>query len=486
MLYRPVLNGEEYNHLFGISNCEPNYLAKGNTKVALKEMKKWTVKYAHQSEKIANKLNKGDLKKTVDAIHSFVYNHFQYSIDENDQLLRSPSCAWQMHRYSGIDCKSYSIISATILLCLGIKCYFRRIQQSDRPGAYTHVYVVIPKNQKTGRLKRNSVFNEDYYIIDGTIKNNKEVGFIKKDDIFMNEPKLNIIGLAQPSLGCTCDSNLQLSSQAYGPQSLGFFNFNDVGNIISNVFGATDCIGGSAYSKSKAEDDQRRIISYFNSSISDINEALANQDAQAFNEAVNNFKGVSIMVTRVAWQKIHDGYNSCTEARLMDMEKLSDFYRVDVWGAMESWLNTYFDSEPDGTIVFNSTILDTYWFGWVRPVNKRTVEIKKYTIKSGVTQIPAFEITGEIPLPGSNKNFDVNSFLNSLSNVALEIFDNNSSQTVGSENNYNSNENNNDEQSLLPANNNNNKSQASFGGPLIFGVLAIAAGTYIYQNRNKK
>ncbi|WP_323027978.1 hypothetical protein [Gelidibacter japonicus] len=187
-LHRPLLSGHKYDRYFPNSTCSITNLATGNTAVAIKEMAKWAKKYAHHCEDIAPVLLSSTLENTVNNIQDFLYNHIQYAIDGENQNLKSPACAWAT-RKEGTDCKSYSIFASAILLQLGIKHYLRRIKQSIVPDAYTHVYVVIPINQKSGKL------NDGYFVIDGTIKYNTELPFTQKDDIYM-EPKLAINGLA--------------------------------------------------------------------------------------------------------------------------------------------------------------------------------------------------------------------------------------------------------------------------------------------------
>lgn len=200
-LYRPLLSGHQYDQYFPDSKCTVTNLATGNTAVAIKEMAKWAQKYAHQCEKIAPVLAAKSLENTVNNIQDFLFNHIQYSIDGENQNLKSPACAWST-RVEGTDCKSYTIFGSAILLQLGVKHYLRRIKQAVMSDAFTHVYLVIPVNQETGKL------TDDYYTIDGTIKYNTELQFTEKDDIYM-EPKLAINGLAaglssQPTSSCGC------------------------------------------------------------------------------------------------------------------------------------------------------------------------------------------------------------------------------------------------------------------------------------------
>jgi len=188
-LQRNILSGKNYDRYFKPSSNTTEKLATGNTKVAINQMKNWILKHHFQCAKIAPVLYHKDLETTINNIHGFWYWHVQYSIDGKDQNLKSPYRTWQT-RKEGTDCKSFSIACSSTLLQLGIKHYLRRIQQ---PGvmedAYTHVYVVIPKDQKTGKL------NNNYFVLDATINPNIEVPFTKTDEIYM-EPELPIYGLA--------------------------------------------------------------------------------------------------------------------------------------------------------------------------------------------------------------------------------------------------------------------------------------------------
>jgi hypothetical protein len=217
-LYRPIISGKGYENLFPSSSCKPVKLATGNTEVAIKQMAKWAKKHAHQTKALAKQFEKPTLKETLNAIQWFLYHHIQYSIDGENQNLKSPACTWAT-RHEGTDCKSYSVFASTILLNLGIKHYLRRIKQYDYNNAFTHVYVVIPQNQTKGKLKANAQFNKDYFIIDGTIEFNNELPFKQKDDIYM-EPKLPIYGLAYASLGCGGNTNCGCNSNYETPPVL--------------------------------------------------------------------------------------------------------------------------------------------------------------------------------------------------------------------------------------------------------------------------
>ncbi len=57
------------------------------------------------------------------------------------------------------------------------------------PDSFTHVYVIVPKNQETGSLL------DGYFTIDGTRKNKSEGKFTLAKDIFMSQlPHLGLNG----------------------------------------------------------------------------------------------------------------------------------------------------------------------------------------------------------------------------------------------------------------------------------------------------
>ena len=244
-LYRPILSGHEYDHLFPPSTCNSVKLASGNTKIALNEMRKWAIKYANHASKITKELIGDTLEDTINNIQWFLYNHIQYSIDGIDQNLKSPACAWAT-RQDGTDCKSYSIFASAILQNLGIAHYFRRIKQDVMTDAFTHVYVVVPIDQEHKKLKNNAVFYQDYLVVDGTIRDNDELPFTEKNDLYMKEPSLPIYGMAgrlgiascqdrpiliadvpmQQAMGCDCQPQIQMGygNDVYRPLTFPFTN----------------------------------------------------------------------------------------------------------------------------------------------------------------------------------------------------------------------------------------------------------------------
>jgi len=183
-LQRPILDGDKYNALFSFSKCTPTPLGNGDTKFTITQMKQQVLIWVKElnTKKVQQLFGKPTLEETVTNIHSFLYNHYQYNADGYDQNLRSPKCSWAS-RYEGIDCKSYATTASVLLSILNIKHYLRRIKQPFHkfPNKYTHVYVNVPIDQKTGSLT-----TQGYYTIDGTLRTMQEPVHTNPDDIFMN------------------------------------------------------------------------------------------------------------------------------------------------------------------------------------------------------------------------------------------------------------------------------------------------------------
>jgi len=196
-LKRSIASGEAYNKYYAPSNCSRDFLGKGTTTHGMKTIAAWAKKHKSESAAIAKAEFSGfSLSETCSRIHSFLYHHFQYELDTELQRLKAPNCMWAT-RFEGNDCKSFSLNASTILLNLGIKHYLRRIKQSGYyPTLYTHVYVIVPKDQKRGSL------TQGYHVIDGTINSLAELPYLQKHDIYMEEANLQYVGLSAPSCGC--------------------------------------------------------------------------------------------------------------------------------------------------------------------------------------------------------------------------------------------------------------------------------------------
>ena len=192
LLKRKIRKGDVFSRLIEPSKNQKVKLEKGDTFYSVKVMSIWAKTYYKQVVKLAQVLKADTIEKTCQSIHHFLYYDLQYQADGQTQNIRSPANSWQ-NRQEGIDCKSYSIFASCLLLNLGIKHYIRQIKQPNfNSKQFTHVYVVVPRNQQTGDL------DTGHYVIDGTIRENKEPNYTNKKDVFMSL-KLPHVGLNCPT-----------------------------------------------------------------------------------------------------------------------------------------------------------------------------------------------------------------------------------------------------------------------------------------------
>jgi hypothetical protein len=192
ILKRRIKNGDEFNHLIEKPKGQKVKFKKGDTFYSVSMMKVWVETFYNQVAKLSQIMKGKTIQETSDKIHYFLYYDIQYQADGVTQNLRSPANSW-FNRREGIDCKSYSIFASSVLMNLGIKHYIRQIKQPKfNPKQFTHVYVVVPFNQISGKLDKG------HSIIDGTIQSNKEPSYTDKKDVFMDQ-KLPHIGLNCPA-----------------------------------------------------------------------------------------------------------------------------------------------------------------------------------------------------------------------------------------------------------------------------------------------
>lgn len=196
-LYRSLKDGSKYDRHIKGQSCDVTPMKVGDTFYTVKKIKEWVDSRLWHTEALSPLLAHKDLGKLADNIYNFLYNHIQYVADGELQNLKSPGCLWAT-REEGGDCKSFSIFASSILTNLGILHAIRQVKQ---PGyyadQYTHVYVVIPKNQNSKSIKKT----DPVFVIDATRHYNTEVYYTEKDDTIM----LPHQGLGKPSKG-SCSS----------------------------------------------------------------------------------------------------------------------------------------------------------------------------------------------------------------------------------------------------------------------------------------
>lgn len=231
-LYRPLRDAYPED-IFPQVPCRSTDLGDGDTFFSVEQMATVINTYYKQCKKIAQKLKRNSLYDLSSATHDFVFWHYQYKADGELQQLRSPACAWKQ-RKQGIDCKSYSIIVGSILKCLGVGFYIRQIKQpkSLYPDQFSHVYIVVPKDQKNYIIddKKNKT---DYYVIDGTIPTMNEIVYSDKSDYLIPAMKHIALNGAYLSGSLTPTYNPEFSFNSGISSSVGSGG-TKVGNYLRN------------------------------------------------------------------------------------------------------------------------------------------------------------------------------------------------------------------------------------------------------------
>lgn len=269
-LRRKILSNPAYDKVIEKVTCKKHYVGKGDTSFSVSKMKLCVERYQYQMKGIAQLLKADTLEKVCENIQNFCYNFFDYEADKNDQFLRSPACSW-FHRFAGIDCKSYSIIASSILSELGINHFIRKVSYDKNDlDNYTHVYVVVPLDQKTKNWIELEKAN--YYMIDGTINSMFEVEFVSKRDEFMSNPHYILNG----------PNKMQ--------HALHGFSFNNISwSSITNLFNSTACWGGNAYTPELLTANMANAFTLFSQLIEQFNTNLANGN---FTEMAKNYADI--------------------------------------------------------------------------------------------------------------------------------------------------------------------------------------------------
>lgn len=417
-LFRNLKNGAKYDALIKTDNCNKVYEGKGDTFFTIELMIKNIQENYKQAILLAPELKKQSLKETCHSIHHFLYWHFQYLQDEKPQMVRSLNCSW-LERFTGIDCKSYSVVGGIILKQLGIKFYIRKIIQPGNNvdiglGNYSHVYLIVPINQTTGSI------NQGYYAIDGTLPHTIEPFFIKEKSFFMDN-KLPHYSLNGPGLYGEESEEID-----YGAILSSVKNF--IGKFIKDI----GCIGGSAYNETRRDDDSTTVLAKLHEILANVNKATGENDMIALSYNVTTFVGVASWNASLAGTKRSEGYNPCSTRNIDAVHKSFNFYRYSVVPALLEWLNTYFIVNENGSTNFgrksiSGDVQEAYFGQWITYVGQDIVfTIPKYDLVPRGIDIPKFEVTQEladsINSPGS---FNPTSFLQGLSTIIKSFQPNN-------------------------------------------------------------
>lgn len=436
-LYRDLLNGKQFDHLIPKSKCDgaSGNSGNGDTDHSISKMIQAVKQFSHQTDQLAYELEEDTLPETIASIHWFLFNHIQYLEDDEEQILRSPACSWKS-RVSGIDCKNYSIFASSICNSLQIAHFIRKVNYTDVPEAYSHVYVIVPVDQEKQDL------NKGYFIIDGTLEYNNEINFIEKKDY-----KMVHTTLAKPNYGMNGWQDILNSSggqivQAgasggiesaittglnfipYGStivtafKFLKNFDFNKIKDIIKHI----DCWGGSAFNNDEAQKQVTKIFVAYQQKLDVINGCIIEKRFQDLSHAYHELLGTIHIVQKTIDTKISEGWNSCsTEALRIVQETNSNFLN----NFYEKFTFPYFDAffVSNGALNFKNYVVQDavntgcdYCYVGKNIVVDYIIVGDNIKPKDGIKLIPLLEFTPEV-LKSVSKNFDSNAALNSLKNV---------------------------------------------------------------------
>lgn len=519
--------GNQYNQLIDDSNCQYKDLGFATNVEGIEFMADLANEYAYHVKKLANHLYTGHLKKDVNKTHKFLWDHLDYDPDDALQKLRSPGCSWAQ-RFEGIDCKSVTLFAAAILKQMGYYSYMRQIKQ---PGVhedhYTHVYNVVPINQNTGKL------NEGYYVVDGTLSDNKEVPFIQKRDVMINPIYNAMNGGCTPKRAKQVVKASNAGRRLYNGKSTGGRdlakwrhhgmlspndennteqaiaqlisgggndenNNNDNNNDSDFIADLAESLIGNAgewfqnncswYCEEDYESDVNQILSTVNDYLSQFNIALEN----------GNFQNASIIITKLLHTPkiIADSYawianqesDATTESILNTTKNVALDFDNALNDMINTYLNEYFSVQSIGTVNIatpvdngNYSLPDNVAENTANAIQDRTKTTLSITPNDNTT-IPKLTFTQNTlnQIIDQDANVDTTSFLNELTEVAITI----GSGVIGGgsqNNNNNGNPNGGTNQ-----NNGNNETIAGINKSYVgWGAAAVALGL-IFKDPIKK
>lgn len=457
LLHREIKPGKEFEKLIPKTTCKATFLGKGMTDFSVDKMAGMVKMYAFQMSKVAELFRNKSLQQTCNDIHKWCYWHFQYKADKETQYLRSPSCSWYS-RVEGIDCKSYTIIASCILTNLGIKHYIRRIKQPGfAPELWTHVYVVVPKNQK------NSKLSEGYFVIDGTVETLQESVFTQTSDLFMDMEHYGLNG-SHRGLGITYS---ELSKH---------LSLNNIKSLFSGGW-KPNCIGGSLDT-----DDfyasLENIVPAFEKMIDDVN--LAVNNGNDIIPKINTLLRVAAQMQSHSRVKASGSWKSTCSKNAVDLyQAAGEYYYNIVYTGFMQWLKYYFDIETSTVQVPNNTFDIEMRFDKGSSIEQTQATIvTKISPKANTTNVKQFVITPYIGDKENQSNFNLQTFLSDIKEVVAVFAPSNtgSGNNTGSGTNYNNG---------TVTYTGTNLKTASLGG--IAGVALFAAGAaFIFSEMKDK
>src|SRR5690606_33641835 len=252
---------------------------------------------------------------------------------------------------------------------------------------------------------------------------------------------------------------------------------------LGSIFGNLSCLGGTAFDKSELDDVSGNISDHIETLIVNINNAVVS--GQNIGRAVAQFKRDAKYFTEsYKIKKQQQDWNKCSTDNFNAIIKFCSFFSGSAITALDAWLSQYFTkgSQSDSISITNKLedrkkYLPIDWIGrWETTPLTLTEPIYDYSSKG--FSIPAFEINQQLVDSSQSGGFNVNQWLNTLSDI---IF-NPPTQT----DNPNHNPNQGSPISDNGINSGSNQKQAGYGW--VFGgiLVALGIGTAVYYSSNSK
>jgi hypothetical protein len=539
MAKRDVVKTSRFTSLISKGNCAAVKKTSGDTKHSVDAIQEIAYKYASQTEDLAKALIGKTIAETVQNNYNFLYSHFQYQADPRLQQMRSPICSWA-DRFNGIDCKSFTIFGATLLLNQGIKSMVRRIKQpSYNPNNWSHVYNAIPRDQD------NLGLSKGYYIIDATKHQNIESKFIKHHDTVMsNLPHVWLNGPSEINISDNEEMNdaiesfnelLQLLADKGVSKNLirAIYNditkhvsrgviplisfksgsilievesyyigltfgdlyvnnglngvIDDVGGFFDSIFSegwSPSCIGGT-YDGRDVNYVEPIVVVGFNKLYTAFNNSLLSGDIfniqQKINDIIKYSEGFRDHTTRTAGK---DWRSSCSRKATKSFKKMGDFFGEVAEIAFLNFIRKYFTFSTTTINILNVSYKDipmdtrTSGLGLKQRDFKKNIDVLQVAnLQLKGLDVPFFEFTPYLKESIENNSFNIQQLITELTNIALQFQDNGN----GNGNNDEIITNPGGGVDFSPA-----PTQASFGiVPGLILVSAIAGGIYYSQTQNK-
>lgn len=182
---RAARDGREFEELLPLPEGR-EILLKRNAPVeeTVNRMGAVVRQYSWQTKNLSQKLVADSKYKTCKNIWHFLYEHIKYKEDDDGQeQLRTPALSWSIRTSRGIDCDDFAIFAGCILYNLGIPFYFRiaKYYDSKDPERFSHVYVVVPQNEKR-YIVIDAVLNQ-YDMEKTPIKEHKDFNVMDKEHL---------------------------------------------------------------------------------------------------------------------------------------------------------------------------------------------------------------------------------------------------------------------------------------------------------------